>query len=83
MVKKPNNAADPFDVWGWPPANLLKGLSQNQVHVLRRYVSVVSDNAYRMAYDNGFIEGLTKLSLTAAVEMKKQRDRMLKGSRSR
>lgn len=80
---KKNNQADPFDVWGWPPDFLLKELSSEQVHILRRYVSVISDKAYRTAYDNGFIEGLTKIGLLATVEMKKQRDRMLKESRSR
>lgn len=80
-MAKNNTQADPFDVWGWPPDAFLKGLSPEHIHILRRYVSVISDKAYRTAYDNGFIEGLTKISLLATVEMKKQRDRMLKESR--
>lgn len=74
MVKV--SRADPFDVWGWPPNILLKGLSPKQTETLRRYVSSVTEKSYRIAYDNGLIEGLTKISLVASMEMKKQRDRM-------
>jgi hypothetical protein len=36
----------------------------------------VTGKAYRIAYDNGFIEGLALVSTTASKEMRKQRERM-------
>jgi hypothetical protein len=83
-VKKKPNRADVFDVGGQPPISLTRTLSAEQTNVLRRYVGSVTDQAYRIAYDCGFIEGLAKISLAASVEMKRQRERMLKSeARSR
>lgn len=83
-MKKKASRADVFDVWGWPPRAILRGLSAEQINALRRYVGSVTDQTYRIAYDCGLIEGLAKISLTASIEMKRQRDRMFKGkARSR
>jgi hypothetical protein len=44
--------ADPFDVWGKPPP-LLRTLTKRQQDSLRRYVTKVAKNVYRLAYDLG------------------------------
>lgn len=75
MPKKPTQA-DPFDVWGWPPAVLLKGLSPKQTDTLRRYVLSITDKTYRLAYSNGLVEGFTKVSLAATLELKRHRKEM-------
>lgn len=77
MTRKPTKA-DPFAVWGKPPAPLDK-LPPKHLGALRRYVEGVTGKAYRVAYDNGLVEGLTKISLMVSVEVKKQRDRTFKG----
>lgn len=69
--------ADPFDVWGKPPI-FLDRLTKRELRQLRSYVETITGKCYRIAYDNGFTEGLCKVSLVATNEMKQQRDRMLK-----
>lgn len=78
MTQRQPKQTDPFDVWGWPPHALLKGMTPKQIDALRRYITTVSNKSYRIAYDCGLVEGLTKLSLTASIEMKRQRDKMLR-----
>jgi len=72
MVRK----ADTFSVWGEPPKTLTKGLTKGQIAMLKRYTDGVAERCYRLAYDNGFVEGLCRVSETASKELKKQRDRM-------
>ncbi len=80
-MAKPTKA-DPFSVWGAPPAPLDK-LPPKHLKALRRYVEEVTDQAYRIAYDNGLVEGLCKISMTAAAELKAERLRMFKSNRRR
>lgn len=68
--------ADIFSVWGVPSDAMLKGLSARQVKLLKSYVEGTTGQAYRTGYDNGFVEGLCKISSTAASELAKQRNRM-------
>lgn len=68
--------ADIFSVWGVPSDAILKGMSARQVKLLKSYIEGTTGQAYRTGYDNGFVEGLCKISSTAASELKKQRDRM-------
>lgn len=68
--------ADIFSVWGAPSDALLKGMSARQISLLKSYVEGTTDQAYRMGYDNGFVEGICKLSSVAAKELNKQRGRM-------
>jgi hypothetical protein len=53
--------ADPFDVWGNPPP-LLRTLTKRQQDSLRRYVTKVAKNVYRLAYDLGAASATTKKS---------------------
>lgn len=71
--------ADPFDVWGSPPPPLDK-LPPKCLAALRRYVEDVAGRSYRIAYDNGLVEGLCKISMVAAAELKTQREKMLKSN---
>jgi hypothetical protein len=68
--------ADIFSVWGVPSDAILKGMSTRQIKLLKSYIEGTTGQAYRMGYDNGLVEGLCKISSTAASELKKQRDRM-------
>ena len=68
--------ADIFSVWGEPPQALTKGMTKQQIMLLKRYTEAVTDQCYRLAYDNGFVEGLCRISSTATKELNKQRDRM-------
>lgn len=63
--------------WGKPPAPLDK-LPPKHLATLRRYVESVADKSHRIAYDNGLVEGLCKISMTAAAELKTHREKMLK-----
>ncbi len=72
--------ADPFDVWGKPPEPLDK-LPRKHLAALRRYVEEVTDRSYRTGHDNGLVEGLCKISMVAAAELKEQRNRMFKARR--
>lgn len=58
MRKKPSRQ-DTFDVWGWPPEALIKKMTPQQINVMRRYTDAVVSKCYRVAYDNGHVEGLT------------------------
>jgi hypothetical protein len=69
--------SDPFETWGKPPAPL-DGLPKKHLDALRRYVESVANKSYRTAYDNGLVEGLCKISMTAAAELRAQRNRMRK-----
>ncbi len=80
-MAKPSKA-DPFDVWGAPPPPLDK-LPKKHLNALRRYVDDVTSRSYRLAYDNGLVEGLCKISMTAAAELKAQRLRMFKSNSRR
>lgn len=80
-MPKPSKA-DPFSVWGFPPSPLDK-LPRKHLNVLRRYVEDVANKSYRTAYDNGLVEGLCKISMTAAAELKAQRNRMFKSNKGR
>ena len=68
---------DPFSVWGHPPSPLDK-LPPKHLNTLRGYVLAVTEQAYTIGYDNGLVEGLTKLSMVAAAELKRERERMFK-----
>ena len=68
--------ADIFSVWGVPSDPILKGMTARQIKLLKSYVEGTTGQAYTTGYDNGFVEGICKLSSTAAKELKKQRDRM-------
>ena len=50
--------ADPFDVWGKPPEQIITRLTEKQLDVLRKYVSSTATKAYRLAYDIGYDSGL-------------------------
>lgn len=67
---------DIFAVWGEPPQALTKNLTRQQLLMLKRYTDAVTGKAYRIAYDNGFVEGICKISSTANDELIKQRNRM-------
>lgn len=68
--------ADMFSVWGVPSDAILKGMSARQIQLLKSYIDDTTGKAYRTGYDNGFVEGLCKISSTAAKELNKQRNRM-------
>lgn len=70
--------ADPFDVWGHPSKVLTGKLTLRQLAALKEYTAQVTDKSYRLAYDNGLIEGLTTISLAITTQMKKQRAKMLR-----
>ncbi len=79
--------ADPFDVWGLPPRGMLHGMNEKQIAQLKSYVTKVTGDAYRLAYDlgedNGFVEAATKIALYTTVKLKEQRDRTFKRTRSK
>lgn len=68
--------ADPFDVWGKPPQIVLDQLGKQDHDRLRRYVERVTNKTYRIAYDCGLVNGLSTLTHTAMVELKRQQERM-------
>jgi hypothetical protein len=70
--------ADIFDVWGAPPQALTKGLTKQQIRLLKRYADAVTSHCYRLAFDNGFSAGLTKVSSVANDLLTKQRNKMLR-----
>lgn len=70
--------ADMFDVWGHPPKTLTSKMTPKQLAALKQYIEQVGDKSYRLAYDNGLIEGLTTISLAISVQLKKQRLKMLR-----
>ena len=70
--------ADIYDVWGKPPA-LLNGLTKAQTIALKHYIEDITSRVYRIAYDNGAVEGFCKVSMIATNELKMQRERMLRG----
>jgi hypothetical protein len=69
--------SDPFETWGKPPAPL-DGLPQKHLDALRRYVESVADKSYSTGHDYGLVAGLCKISISAAAELRAQRNRMLK-----
>jgi hypothetical protein len=77
MAKK-TIKADTFAVWGQPHRRVTAGMTAAQIKSLKAYVDAVVTNCYRIAYDNGFVDGLTKVSSTASTELRKQRERMLR-----
>ena len=68
--------ADIFAVWGTPPQALTKGLTKQQIRLLKSYTDAVTDRCYRLAFDNGLNHGLCLVSEVASKEMRKQRARM-------
>ena len=68
--------ADIFSVWGVPSDAILKGMSARQIKLLKSYIEGTTGQAYTIGYDNGFVEGICRLSSAATRERKKQRDRM-------
>ena len=74
--RKPSKA-DPFDVWGTPPPPLDR-LPPKHLKALRRYVESVAGKAHRVAHSNGLVEGLCKISMIAAAELKAHRDQMFR-----
>jgi hypothetical protein len=68
--------ADIFSVWGAPSDLILKGMTPRQIKLLKAYVEGTTGQAYRTGYYNGLVEGLCKISETAAREMNRQRGRM-------
>ncbi len=81
MSKKPR-MADVFDVWGWPPSPLDK-LPRKHLNTLRAYVKAITEQAYTTGYDNGLDEGLCKVSMVCAAELKRERARMFKRTQRR
>lgn len=70
--------ADTFDVWGKPPQTLTRGMSRAQIRALKAYTDRVTKQCYRLAFDNGLVEGLTKIAAVAANELKREQQRMLR-----
>lgn len=68
--------ANIFSVWGMPSDAILKGMSARQIKLLKSYIEGTTGQAYTTGYDNGFVEGICRVSSTAAKELKKQRVRM-------
>lgn len=70
--------ADPFDVWGHPPKTLTRGMTKVQIATFKRYADQITRECYRLAYDNGLVDGLTKVGHLVNVELDKERQRMLR-----
>ena len=72
MAKKSakTRKADTFSVWGAPPAGLTKGLTPRQMAMLRQYTESVVSQCYRIAYDNGHVEGLAAIITLADKRLK-------------
>lgn len=51
--KRAHRRADPFDVWGKPPQDILDQLGRQDHDRLRRYITRVTSKVYRLAYDLG------------------------------
>lgn len=79
MPKKPSKAGT-FDVWGPPPDTLTRKMTPQQINILRRYVDAVVHKCYRIAYDNGHVEGLTAV---VGLAQKRLQRRMTAGMRAR
>lgn len=82
MPKAKSSKADPFSVWGQPPRGMLHGMSDKQIAQVRAYVTKVTGDAYNLAhnlgYDNGLVEAYTKLAMYATVALKDEQKRMFK-----
>lgn len=72
--------ADIFAVWGEPPKTLTKGMTEQQIRLLKKYTDEVTGRCYRLAFDNGLNHGLCLISETASKEMRKQRDKMARST---
>lgn len=72
--------ADTFDVWGKPPQTLTRGMSRAQIRALKAYTDKVTKQCYRLAFDNGLVEGLTKIGHIVNKELKQERQRMLRSA---
>jgi hypothetical protein len=72
--------ADTFDVWGKPPQTLTRGMNRAQIRALKAYTDKVTNRCYRLAFDNGLVEGLTKIATVATNELKREQQRMLRSA---